>query len=241
MQKHTALFVILLLVIFGIPRAEAYSFTPGDAEWQSWPAHCKAKYVWTPFGASTKFAGYVGPAERAALQPWEDAGVRGLHHYCTGMIWLNRARLERDPVQREYMLRNARNETLFTFERSPRAAPHFAPVAIQMATIMYEQGELQEALSLLTSMIEAQPQTDVLYSATAVIQRQLGQLEQAKKTLVAGYNAVGGRSAEINYNLGLVSIELGELDQAVKYAEAAYELGFPLQGLRTKLERLGRM
>lgn len=241
MQKNAAKILIWSFVIFGLSRAEAYSFMPTDTDWASWPDHCKAKYVWTPYGRSTKFAGDVGAAETAALEPWEEAGIRGLHHYCTGMIWLKRAKLERDSVQRKYMLRNALNETQFTFERSPWSTPLFAPIGIQMATIMYEQGELEEALNLLQSMIKAQPNTAVVYSATAVIQRQLGELEESKKTLVAGYNAVGGRSAEINYNLGLVSIELGELDQAVKYAEAAYELGFPLQGLRTKLEKLGRM
>lgn len=241
MQKYAAKFLILSFLIVCFSRAEAFSFMPEDSEWQSWPAHCKAKYAWTPFGRSTKYAADVGPAERAALEPWESAGIRGLHHYCTGMIWLTRAKFERDPVQRRYMLRNALSETTFTFDRSPRSAPLFAPVAIQMATIMYEQGELGEALTLLKSTITAQPTTDVLYSAAAVMQRKLGHLEQAKEMLLTGYNAVGGRSAEINYNLGLILIELGELDQAVKYAEQAYALGFPLQGLRTKLQDLGRM
>lgn len=241
MKEHAAKFLILSLVIVGFSGAEAYSFTPNDIEWQSWPAHCKAKYAWTPFGRTTKYAAGVGPAERAALEPFEDAGIRGLHHYCTGMIWLNRAKLERDPVQKGYMLRNARNETKFTFDRSPRSAPLFAPVAIQMAMIMYEQGELGEAFTLLKSTIKAQPTTDVLYSALAVMQREEGHLEQAKETLLTGYSAVDGRSPEINYNLGLILIELGEIDEAVKYAEAAYAMGFPLQGLRTKLENLGRM
>lgn len=240
-RKHIVRIGLLIFLPFIFSRAEAYSFTPTDGEWQRWPDHCKAKYAWTLVGRSSKFAGDVGAVQRAALKPWEDAGIRGLHHYCTGMIWLNRARIASDPAEHETMLRRAREETTFTFERSPRKSPYFAPIGIQMASIMYEQGELNEALALLQSLISAQPANDVLYSAAAVMQRELGLLSEAKKTLLKGYEAVDGRSAEINYNLGLVSLELGELDAAVEYAEAAYALGFPLQGLRTKLQKLGRM
>lgn len=46
-------------------------------------------------------------------------------------------------------------------------------------------------------------------------------------------------SAEVNYNAGLMYAELREYDLAVKHAQRAYELGYPLQGLRNKLRRLG--
>lgn len=241
-EEYTlAKFALLALLPLAYSHAEAYTFTPTDLEWQSWPAQCKAKYAWTNIGRSSKFAATVGPAENAALKPWEDAGIRGLHHYCTGMLWLNRAKMESDPTERKHMLRMAREETTFTLERSPQTSPYFAPIAIQMASIMHEQGESGEALKLLQTVISAQPTNDVAYSAAAVMQRELGHLKEAKQTLVKGYEAVEGRSAEINYNLGLVCIELGELDEAVKYAEAAYDMGFPLQGLRSKLQKLGRM
>ena len=112
---------------------------------------------------------------------------------------------------------------------------------MQSATIMYEQGELNKAVKLLQDLISDQPGNDVLYSATAVLQWKNGQIVIAKKTLLQGYEAVDGNSAEISYNLGLVSLELGELDEAVRYAQQAYDLGFPLPGLRVKLEKIGRM
>ncbi len=46
-------------------------------------------------------------------------------------------------------------------------------------------------------------------------------------------------SAEVNYNAGLMFIELEEYDKAMEHAARAYELGHPLQGLRNKLVRLG--
>lgn len=46
-------------------------------------------------------------------------------------------------------------------------------------------------------------------------------------------------SSEIHYNLGLVYLEAGEREKALQHATAAYELGYPLPGLRRKLEALG--
>lgn len=46
-------------------------------------------------------------------------------------------------------------------------------------------------------------------------------------------------SAEINYNAGLMFIELEDYDRALHHAHRAYEMGYPLMGLRNKLERLG--
>ena len=46
-------------------------------------------------------------------------------------------------------------------------------------------------------------------------------------------------SAEINYNAGLVYVDLREYDSALRHARRAYELGYPLPGLRNKLKRLG--
>lgn len=45
--------------------------------------------------------------------------------------------------------------------------------------------------------------------------------------------------AEAHYNIGLLYVELEQLEDAGKHAIVAYELGYPLPGLRKKLERLG--
>ena len=47
------------------------------------------------------------------------------------------------------------------------------------------------------------------------------------------------RSAEINYNAGLFFLETNDIERAVELATLAYELGYPLPGLKNKLVRLG--
>lgn len=46
-------------------------------------------------------------------------------------------------------------------------------------------------------------------------------------------------SAEANYNLGLAYADAKEYPKAREHARQAYELGFPLQGLKAKLKRVG--
>jgi len=51
--------------------------------------------------------------------------------------------------------------------------------------------------------------------------------------------AIDPRSAEAHYNLGLLYLEMNDFERARAHAHKAYELGYPLQGLRRKLERAG--
>ena len=46
-------------------------------------------------------------------------------------------------------------------------------------------------------------------------------------------------SAEVNYNIGLLYVEINNLALAREHARKAYKLGYPLPGLRSKLMRLG--
>lgn len=242
MHKRTGITLSICIVgILAFATSEAYQFVPTDAEWSAWPAHCKAKYVWTNIGMTSKFAKAVGAVEKAELAKWENDGIEGLHHYCAGTIYVSRAMAARNEGERHFNLNNALEETQFTLNTSNERSPLYSHLATQMARILYEQERFDDALHILSSAVEAQPLNSVLYSAIAVMQRKLGNLDDAKETLLRGNDVLNGQSAEIHYNLGLISLELGEIDAAVKYAESAYSLGYPLPGLRAKLKGLGRM
>lgn len=233
----------LIFVAFVLPAnvAHAFTFMPTDIEWQSWPSYCKARYATSSIGKKSKFALLVSPAQTAELAQWDAEGIAGLHHYCAGTIWLARAKAERDPQQKRYKLNRAMGETMYSYKRSNALSPKFTLMATQLAAVYYEQGEYDPALQVLFSAIADNPDNDVLYSAAALMQRKLGNKREAINTLLRGYEAVDGKSAEVCYNLGLISLELGDVDDAEKYAKLAYEQGFPLPGLRNKLKKLGRM
>lgn len=51
-------------------------------------------------------------------------------------------------------------------------------------------------------------------------------------------NTMGSSSAELFYNLGLLELDLGNIEAAREHAVRAYAMGYPLPGLRNKLDRL---
>jgi tetratricopeptide (TPR) repeat protein len=46
-------------------------------------------------------------------------------------------------------------------------------------------------------------------------------------------------SIDVNYNVGLFYAEVGEYEKAEKHAHMAYEAGYPLDGLRKRLQKAG--
>jgi tetratricopeptide (TPR) repeat protein len=64
-----------------------------------------------------------------------------------------------------------------------------------------------------------------------------------RKTALSLYQDVlelDPESADAHYNLGLLYFDMSDFPKARDHAKAAYEAGFPLPGLRKKLERAGQ-
>lgn len=71
---------------------------------------------------------------------------------------------------------------------------------------------------------------------TYLLQRGKGS-EGAKKLEEA--LELAGDNVNIHYNLGLAYVDLKDYDKALASAHKAYQLGFPLPGLRNKLKKVG--
>lgn len=67
---------------------------------------------------------------------------------------------------------------------------------------------------------------------------KIGKPEEALEQFEVALS-ISGDSAEAHYNAGLIYADLRRYPDARKHAYRAYELGFPLPGLRRKLERAG--
>ena len=65
-----------------------------------------------------------------------------------------------------------------------------------------------------------------------------GQTENARKELEKAAT-LSPNDANVQYNLGLVLLQLKEYQAARRHAKVAYDLGFPLPGLRNLLARAG--
>ena len=66
-----------------------------------------------------------------------------------------------------------------------------------------------------------------------------GQTDKAIKELQIAVD-LEPENPTINYNLGLLYLKQKNYEQAKTYAKKAYELGFPLPGLRNQLKQAGK-
>jgi tetratricopeptide (TPR) repeat protein len=245
MSRITPLsFALLMLAILAAPAAKAFNFAVRADEWDTWPPECRARYSTTKASNVTPYAGVVPSSEVQAWQSRVGAYAwNHMHHYCAGLAYMHRAARERDPKWRDVYLKNAAREAGYTYNRLLQQPPQvlFPDVSIGLAAISMESGQPSKAMKYLELAVQEYPRVERIYLAMASVHQSEGRPEQARETLLRGQAATGGGSAELIYNLGLVSYELGDLDAAVKYAGEAYGAGFPLPGLRRKLESSGRV
>jgi hypothetical protein len=73
----------------------------------------------------------------------------------------------------------------------------------------------------------------------AMMHRKQHKLTEACDVLKQADDATGGTSAEVQYNLGLINLELGNTEGARANARTAYALGYPLPGLKNLLRKKG--
>jgi len=239
MMVKSRVFALLLLSAWA-GAAGAFSFVPRETEWAAWPPHCKARYSVSPAATGSPYYGAVDPAE---VQQWRarltDKVWEHMHHYCAGLAWLLRARVEASPQARKSQLKAASREVSYTQRHLVPGQPLFPEVTIASAQVSAELGNVQQGVNTLQRAIAALPSTAELYVALYSIQKRANRLEPAVEALTRGDAATSGKSAEIQYFLGLEAFDRGQKTEAVAFAKRAYELGYPLPGLRRKLQAEG--
>jgi len=240
-RSRLARFACVAVLLFAQPQAAlALAFQPTEAEWYHWPDYCQARYTVSGAGTDSQFANRVDPA---TVKNWESRlGPEvwyALHHYCAGMIFAQRAKLEPDKKERNALYNRAIEEDQFTLQRMPVSHPMRAEIAARMGLIFGELGQQDAAVQHFDLAIEGCPSCGVGYEAKSMFLKSQGQLAAARDVLEAGDKAVDGSSAQIHYFLGLVLLDLKDFDAASAQARRAYALGYPLPGLRDLLAKAG--
>ncbi|WP_200345869.1 tetratricopeptide repeat protein [Halochromatium glycolicum] len=82
------------------------------------------------------------------------------------------------------------------------------------------------------------PQDGMVEFIEAQYRFKIGEHDQAK-ILLKNAARLSPRNANVLYNVGLLYFRMKEYEKAHKYAQSAYELGFPLPGLREMLSDAG--
>jgi len=147
---------------------------------------------------------------------------------------------------------NAMNEEPFNQDAYNRAAGEFDYV---LRAFPNQPETLQQRISLEMKRIQTasrlqpyitppecylerarifRPQQAHIPYLRALYLHQLGKLNDALTWYTEALR-MNGQSAEVHYNAGLAYLDSGNYEKALEHANKAYELGFPLPGLRNRL------
>lgn len=214
-------------------------FWPTPSEWANWPEYCRAKYAYLRRSETLEF----GPPVPSALFEKYDASLGRawvfIHHHCAGLGYLQRAQLARNPVDKKQALKKAFSESQFTFVRIPEDIPVYGEIATHLGTVSRANGDGDAALNFYGIATQTHPGFPGGYQGTALVLQDRGNIDGAVQVLLEGNEATGGSSAEIHYFLGMAYLKEKDFDRAIEHAMRAYELGYPLPGLRNKLAAAG--
>jgi len=227
-----------LLLIFSLPRT-SLAFFADETDWATWSEMCHARYVVSGSGRDSEFATRI---PRAIVHEWQarmGPAWYALHHYCYGLAEMGRYRRERDPQQRAFRLRRSVSEFTFALNRTPREHPMYAEMSTQLGLTHRAQQQPEEAMRNFNDAIASHPEFAGAYEGKALLYRDSKEYSKARDVLLEGDKATGGKSADIQYFLGLVLVDLKDYAEARERAIKAYKLGYPLGGLRDKLAKAG--
>lgn len=236
-----AAMAVTLCIALAAPRTLfALAFEPTESEWATWPEYCKARYMESAAGRSSDtFGGRMPEAQVRAWKAQLGDGWIGLHHHCAALVHVNRARWEKDPRERTRLLRRSLEENQFALDRLPSDSPMRAQIAAHNGTAHAELREHDAAERWFKEAIEGCATCPVGYHTRANYLKKQKRLNEAREVLENGVKATDGESAELHYFLGLLLVDLKDFESAQTHALRAYELGYPLPGLRKRLADAG--
>lgn len=231
--------LIVTSVLFAAS-AHGYSYGPQNrAEWDGWPEYCKARYVVSDIGEDTEFAQQVDPDTVLMWQKRIGVCWNYLHHHCGALLQLNRAKSAHGAAARRQALKSAIGEDRLAARHCPATDSFSANIATHTAMSLAEAGDAAKAFQSVDWAINNHPSYAQSYLVKASLLRKAGKASEARKVLESGNEATGGTSAEIHNALGFAYLNAKDYEKARQHARQAYELGFPLPGLRDQLAAAG--
>lgn len=128
--------------------------------------------------------------------------------------------------------------TLHAFPNHHRALYSMGRYALQYPNERVPPGASYSAECYFQRAIRFRKDDAVVRLVYGIFLSMVKRNDDAIKQLKIGQQ-LDGNNPEIHYNLGLIYEKNGNDDLALKHAKRAYELGFPMQGLRNILKRKG--
>jgi Flp pilus assembly protein TadD len=176
----------------------------------------------TPLGVGDQLIDYNDPAMAARLQIVE------AYHFNSDVRSLRKGQSSTVAGDLDFVLRAVPNHYPALAAMGRWQATNGAPKAAD--------GHAEPAQCYFERAIRFRPTDAQLRVAYGVFLHQTRQLDAAQREYEAA-EAMGGGGAELYYNMGLLLLDRGDIERAQQYADKAYELGYPLPGLKNKLKK----
>lgn len=120
-----------------------------------------------------------------------------------------------------------------------RYFPNDPNALLLMGKLLLKENKHQEATGYFDRAIRMYPTHAATYTAYGVFLHRAGKLREAVAQYQEALKLDPG-SAETHYDLGLAYLDLREYPLANQHAHTAYRLGYPLPGLRQRLQHAGK-
>ena len=224
------------------------SYAGGEAsditalEWASWPDFCKAAIAASAWSINTPHTKSVDPkwVRKFRATHNERVGIRGAHHFCLGMVYINRALGEVDAKRRIKMMERSINEIQYSFSRMSSDAPRYSIVTAYLGKAYYGSQQRGRAFSTWKDGVAMKPASPESYLAYAEALFAEEKYDEALTLLMQFDKFKTDHHPEVEYFLGHIYFKLGRYDAARDHADKAYALGYNLPGLHNKLRSVGK-
>lgn len=202
-------------------------------EWDGLPTHCKASFLNSSYGN-------LAPLHQTLNKSWaenflgmssKDIDIPGVHHFCMGIVHLNRAKI------RPQSIVAAESEFAYSYKRISVTAKKFALVSAYYGKSLYLKGDRTKAMEIWEKAISAKPSNPEPYLSMAEALLSEKKPKDALDTIFRYYPKLDSDHAETEYLLAFIYLELDMIPESRQHADKAKKLGRPMPGLREKPEK----
>lgn len=211
-----------------------------EAEWLAWPDFCKAGYLISDWATGSPYTGRLSAAELSRYRGTQIYlnGISGIHHFCVGMLYVNRARALSEKSRRKSELERAVNEFKYSFERTQSNSVQYSLLTAFYGTALHGLDRKEEARRMWKLGVEAQPTHRESYLAMAQALLDEKKYKEALDILLIYDSKKQYPTPDGEYFLAFTYYELKNFTKAREHAENAQRLGYPFPGLLKKLQKL---
>lgn len=153
-----------------------------EAEVKALPPYCQAR---------------LGDKNGAEFNHWRNMlgpDFEHTHHYCYGLIYLNRYYGARTPQGKKQILQSAQSNLLYLVQRVNRGFPVLPEAYLSLGTVLSLQGKDNDALQAMLKAVELDPKLARAYTAAANQYAKLKKPDDALKLATEGLRQVPGHA-----------------------------------------------